>query len=258
VYIERFVERPRHIEVQIFGDAHGDVVALGERECSLQRRHQKIVEESPAPAFDGPEGEARRAEDPRRRRAHRDKAAGYVGAGTVRVHLGQRAGSSTSWRSTAASRWSTPSPRCVTGLDLVEHQLRVAAGERLADAVRHATPRGHAIEARVYAEDPAKGFLPRPGDIDTLVWPEGEHIRVDAGVAAPTKVTPFYDPMIAKVLAWAPDRATAIARLGDALAATQVAPLVNNLVFLQAALKSEEFASGQYDTTFAEAFAKRK
>jgi 3-methylcrotonyl-CoA carboxylase alpha subunit len=144
------------------------------------------------------------------------------------------------------------------GLDLVEHQLRVAAGERLADEVRHATPRGHAIEARVYAEDPAKGFLPRPGDIDTLVWPEGEHIRVDAGVAAPTKVTPFYDPMIAKVLAWAPDRATAIARLGDALAATQVAPLVNNLVFLQAALKSEEFASGQYDTTFAEAFAKRK
>jgi acetyl/propionyl-CoA carboxylase alpha subunit len=257
VYIERFVERPRHIEVQIFGDAHGEVVALGERECSLQRRHQKIVEESPAPAFDGPEGEARRAAilDAALRIG---RAVGYVGAGTVEFIWDSARAEFYFLEVNCRIQVEHPVTEMRFGLDLVEHQLRVAAGERLAEEVRHATPRGHAIEARVYAEDPAKGFLPRPGDIDTLVWPEGEHIRVDAGVAAPTKVTPFYDPMIAKVLAWAPDRATAIARLGDALAATQVAPLVNNLVFLQAALKSEEFASGQYDTTFAEAFAKRK
>jgi len=257
VYIERFVQRPRHIEVQIFGDAHGTVVALGERECSLQRRHQKIVEESPAPAFAGPGGEAQRAAilDAALRIG---RAVGYVGAGTVEFIWDIDREEFYFLEVNCRIQVEHPVTEMRFDLDLVEHQLRVAAGEPLADVVRNATPRGHAVEARVYAEDPAKGFLPRPGDIDTLVWPTGEHIRVDAGVAAPTKVTPFYDPMIAKIVAWAPDRPTALARLGEALAGTTVAPLTHNLSFLQNVLKSEEFVSGQYDTTFAEAFAKRK
>ncbi len=257
VYIERYVERPRHIEVQIFGDTHGNVVTLGERECSLQRRHQKIVEESPAPAFDTPEGEARRAAilDAALRIG---KAVGYVGAGTVEFIWDSARAEFYFLEVNCRIQVEHPVTEMRFGLDLVEHQLRVAAGEPLAEAVRTAVPRGHAVEARVYAEDPAKGFLPRPGDIASLVWPTGEHVRVDAGVAAPAQVTPYYDPMIAKILAWAPDRATALDRLGEALAATTVAPLTTNLAFLQAVLKSEEFAAGRYDTTFAEAFAKRK
>jgi acetyl/propionyl-CoA carboxylase alpha subunit len=153
-----------------------------------------------------------------------------------------------------------PVTEMVTGLDLVEQQIRVALGEPLPAALRAVTLQGHAIEARLYAEDPAKGFIPKPGDVTTLTWPpevEGS-LRIDAGVRAPGKVTPYYDPMIAKVIAHAPTRAEAIARLGDALAGVEVAPLVTNLAFLKAVLRSEEFAAGAYDTTFAEAFAKRK
>ena len=259
VYVERFVERPRHIEVQIFGDAHGDVVALGERECSLQRRHQKIVEESPAPAFVGEEGARHRAQilDAAVRIG---RAANYVGAGTCEFIWDESRKEFYFLEVNCRIQVEHPVTEMVTGLDLVEHQLRIALGERLPEAMRHVTLTGHAVEARLYAEDPSKGFIPKPGDVATLVWPEGmgDSVRIDAGVRAPGKVTPYYDPMIAKIIAHAPTRAEAIAKLGEALARVEVAPLVTNLTFLKAVLKSDEFAAGTYDTTFAEVFAKRK
>ncbi len=259
VYVERFVERPRHIEVQIFGDSHGDVVALGERECSLQRRHQKIVEESPAPAFVGEEGARHRAQilDAAVRIG---RAANYVGAGTCEFIWDESRREFYFLEVNCRIQVEHPVTEMVTGLDLVEHQLRIALGERLPESMRHVTLSGHAVEARLYAEDPSKGFIPKPGDVATLVWPEGmgDSVRIDAGVRAPGKVTPYYDPMIAKVIAHAPTRAEAIAKLGEALARVEVAPLVTNLAFLKAVLKSDEFAAGTYDTTFAEVFAKRK
>jgi acetyl/propionyl-CoA carboxylase alpha subunit len=258
VYVERYVERPRHIEVQIFADAHGHVVALGERECSVQRRHQKIVEESPAPAFDNRvDGREHRARilDAATTLA---RAAGYQGAGTVEFI----------WEDERPSFWflevncrlqvEHPVTEMVTGLDLVELQLRVAAGESLpAHVVAGVPPAGHAIEVRLYAEDPAKGFVPKPGNVDELTWPQGEGVRVDAGVDAGAKVTPFYDPMIAKIVTHGRDRAEAIARMKDALAATRIGPVVTNLAFLRALIAGDEFARGVFDTTFAEAFAKR-
>lgn len=259
VYVERFVERPRHIEVQIFGDSQGEVVALGERECSLQRRHQKIVEESPAPAFHGEEG-ARHRTAILEAAVRIGRAAHYVGAGTCEFIWDESRKEFYFLEVNCRIQVEHPVTEMVTGLDLVEHQLRVALGEPLPEAMHHVALSGHAVEARLYAEDPAKGFIPKPGDVMTLTWPEGtdEGLRIDAGVRAPGKVTPYYDPMIAKVIAHAPTRAEAIAKLGDALAKVEVAPLVTNLAFLKAVLKSDEFAAGTYDTTFAEIFAKRK
>lgn len=258
VYIERYVLNPRHIEVQIFGDTHGNVVALGERECSLQRRHQKIVEESPAPAFmNSPRGAEHRARI-LEAAVRIGKAAGYVGAGTCEFIWDSAREEFYFLETNCRIQVEHPVTEAVTGLDLVEQQLRVAAGERLSDAVLHARPSGHAVEARIYAEDPSKGFIPKPGDIETLAWPVMEGVRVDAGVRAPGKVTPFYDPMIAKVIARAETRDAAIDLLRDALGATQVSPLVTNLAFLRAVLDSEEFRAGNYDTGFAEVFAKRK
>ncbi|MDB4927987.1 MAG: biotin carboxylase [Myxococcaceae bacterium] len=259
VYVERYVERPRHIEVQIFGDTHGEVVALGERECSLQRRHQKIVEESPAPAFHGADGAVYR-ERILDAAVRIGRAAKYVGAGTCEFIWDEVRKEFYFLEVNCRIQVEHPVTEMVTGLDLVEQQIRVALGEALPAALRDVTLRGHAVEARLYAEDPAKGFIPKPGDVTTLAWPaevEGS-LRIDAGVRAPGKVTPYYDPMIAKIIAHAPTRAEAIAKLGEALDAVQVAPLVTNLAFLKAVLKSEEFAAGAYDTTFAEVFAKRK
>ncbi|MBL8612966.1 MAG: ATP-grasp domain-containing protein [Myxococcales bacterium] len=262
VYLERYVAQPRHIEVQVMCDTHGQAFALGERECSVQRRHQKIVEESPSPAafFAGEAGEARRAallEAALRVVKH----VGYVGAGTCEF-IADDAGNLYFLEVNARLQVEHPVTEMVTGLDLVELQIRVAEGERLPDlsAVKRA---GHAIEARVYAEDPAKGFIPKPGNVDELVWAAGagesqtRSLRVESGVVAGSKVTPFYDPMIAKVVAWGADRAAAIAELDRALAGTTIAPCTTNVAFLRKVLASEEFAAGRYDTKFAEVLAKR-
>jgi acetyl-CoA carboxylase biotin carboxylase subunit/3-methylcrotonyl-CoA carboxylase alpha subunit len=259
VYLERYVEQPRHIEVQLFGDAHGNVVALGERECSVQRRHQKIIEESPAPAFDnradGAELRSRLLESA----VKVAKAAGYQNAGTCEFIWEDARTSSYFLEVNCRLQVEHPVTEMVTGLDLVELQLRVASGERLPDhVVAGVRPQGHAIEVRLYAEDPSKGFIPKPGNVDEVRWPEGEGVRVDAGVAAGGKVTPHYDPMIAKIITHGRDRAQAIERMKSALADLHIAPVVTNLAFLRGLVASEEFARGVYDTSFAEVFAKRK
>lgn len=261
VYLEHYVSRPRHIEVQVFCDTHGHAYALGERECSLQRRHQKIVEESPSPAafFEGTAGGKRREalyEAALRVVRH----VGYVGAGTCEF-IANANGDLYFLEVNARLQVEHPVTEMVYGLDLVEWQLRVAAGEALPDwsALK---PRGHAIEARVYAEDPKKNFMPKPGDITELVWCGGagerldDTVRIESAVVAGNKVTPYYDPMVAKVVAWGESRAAAMRTLDETLAQSSMSPLFTNMSFVRAVLANEDFARGEYDTAFAEAFAK--
>jgi acetyl-CoA carboxylase biotin carboxylase subunit/3-methylcrotonyl-CoA carboxylase alpha subunit len=262
VYLERYVAQPRHIEVQVFCDTHGQAFALGERECSVQRRHQKIVEESPsvAPFFAGEAG-ARRRGELLAAALRVVKKVGYVGAGTCEF-IADGAGNLFFLEVNARLQVEHPVTEMVTGLDLVELQLRVAAGEKLPD-LSTSTPNGHAIEARIYAEDPSKGFIPKPGPIDELAWAGGagevqsRALRVESGVKPGSKITPYYDPMIAKVVAWGETREAAISELDRALAGTTIAPATTNLAFLRKVLASDEFRAGTYDTRYAEVLAKR-
>jgi acetyl/propionyl-CoA carboxylase alpha subunit len=258
VYLERYVQSPRHIEVQVFCDAHGNAVALGERDCSVQRRHQKIVEESPSPLFAGELGEKARAL--LFERALRVvKSVHYVNAGTVEFIVDANAPMEPYFLEVNARlQVEHPVTEMCTGLDLVEAQLVVAAGGELPDAVKHSKPCGAAIEVRLYAEEPRKGFLPRPGPVDEVRWPvTSKLMRVDAGVEAGSKVTPYYDPMISKIIAYGHTRGEAIGRLEQALADMTIGPVITNRDFLRDVLLSEEFTSGRYDTLFAEAFAKK-
>jgi acetyl-CoA carboxylase biotin carboxylase subunit/3-methylcrotonyl-CoA carboxylase alpha subunit len=262
VYLERYVNRPRHIEVQIFADQAGHAYALGDRECSLQRRHQKILEESPSAAafFAGDDGAVRRAA------LHASavrvvESVGYVGAGTCEF-IADEKGDLYFLEVNARLQVEHPVTEMVTGLDLVELQLLVAAGGVLPD-LSTVKPQGHAIEARIYAEDPDKGFIPKPGSIDELVWAGGRgevqstSLRIESGVGVGAKVTPFYDPMVAKIVAWGETREASIRELDLALAGTRIAPCVTNLAFLRRVLASDEFRAGLYDTKFAEVLAKR-
>jgi acetyl-CoA carboxylase biotin carboxylase subunit/3-methylcrotonyl-CoA carboxylase alpha subunit len=264
VYLERYVRAPRHIEVQVLCDGKGGSVALGERECSVQRRHQKIVEETPSPAsfFAGDDGEARRR-DLHASALRIVDSVGYVGAGTVEF-VASSDGEIYFLEVNARLQVEHCVTEMVTGLDLVEQQIRVASGERLSDGVLHPTRRGHSIEVRVYAEDPAKKFVPQPGHLARLAWPAGaDDLRVETGVTEGLDVTPYYDPLLAKIVAWGSDRAAAIARLDRALAETVLemvgptgAPAATNLAFLRKVLAAPTFAEGRYDTSFAEALAK--
>jgi len=259
IYLERYLEQPRHIEVQVFCDAFGNAVALGERECSVQRRHQKIVEESPSPAgfFAGADG-AKRRQALWASALAVVRAADYRGAGTVEF-VANGAGELFFLEVNARLQVEHPVTELVTDLDLVELQLAVAAGQALPPAALEPTLRGHAIEVRLYAEDPAKGFLPQPGRLEQLEFPSDlPGIRVDSGVVAGQEVTPYYDPMLAKIAAHGADRAQALERLSAALAACKVTlvgpkgPRATNLAFLQKILSSAKFISGTYDTTLAE------
>jgi acetyl-CoA carboxylase biotin carboxylase subunit/3-methylcrotonyl-CoA carboxylase alpha subunit len=265
VYLERYVRSPKHIEVQVLCDGQGGSVALGERECSVQRRHQKIVEETPshAPLFAGPDGDARR-EELLANALKVVNSVGYVGAGTVELVAGTT--SNEIWFLEVNARLQVE--HCVTemctGVDIVEQQIRVASGEKLSAEILHPRRQGHAVEARVYAEDPSKRFVPQPGTLAKVVWPEaGADLRVETGVAEGLAVTPYYDPLLAKIVAHGPDRAAAIARLDRALAETTIDlvgpagnPAATNLAFLRKVLAAEAFVSGRYDTTFAEILAK--
>ena len=252
VYLERYLSRPRHIEVQVLRDTHGKVVALGDRECSVQRRHQKIVEEALSPAAFLAAGTARA--ELYRKATSLVEAASYVGAGTVEF-VADAGGQIYFLEVNARLQVEHPVTELVTGLDLVEAQLRIAAGEGLSPAVLGAECTGHAIEARLYAEDPEKNFLPQPGRVDRLVWPEpGQGVRVDSGIVQGGEVTPHYDPLLAKIAAWGATRDEARLRLDAALAATELdlvgpkGPRRTNLAFLRRVLGDARFVSGEYDT----------
>ena len=249
LYLEKFLEKPRHVEIQVFADEHGGCIWLGERECSVQRRQQKVVEESPSCAVDDA---LRRAMGEVAVKAAR--AVGYRGAGTVELLLDARRNFYFLEMNTRL-QVEHPVTELCTGLDLVRMQLEVAQGGRIITQ-EEVVRRGHAIEARVYAEDPARNFLPSPGRISYLRVPSGPGIRDDGGVYGGWVVPQFYDPMISKVCAWAPSREQAIARLHRALGEYTVHGIAVNLRYLRAVLEHPAFRSGDYDTGFCTAYAK--
>ncbi|MGF2948102.1 acetyl/propionyl/methylcrotonyl-CoA carboxylase subunit alpha [Microbacterium alcoholitolerans] len=241
--LERLVQRPRHIEVQVFGDAHGNVIALGERECTLQRRHQKVIEE--APAANLPDAVRQRLLDAAVAAA---RSVEYIGAGTVEFLVEADAVDDIFFiEMNTRLQVEHPVTEMVTGLDLVALQLHVAAGGTLEQPP---VVRGHAIEARVYAESPERGFLPSTGRVLLFEAPEGA--RVDAAVETGSEVSGFYDPMIAKVIAHGPDRASALRRLDAALARTVVLGVETNIAFLRALCRHERVVSGDLDTALIE------
>ncbi|HKP44527.1 acetyl-CoA carboxylase biotin carboxylase subunit [Mycobacterium sp.] len=244
LFIERFVLNPRHIEVQVLADGYGNVVHLGERECSLQRRHQKVIEEAPSPLLD----EATRA---RIGAAACDTARSvdYTGAGTVEfIVSADRPDEFFFMEMNTRLQVEHPVTEMVTGIDLVEQQVRIAAGEKLPIAQDDITMTGHAIEARVYAEDPARGFLPTGGQVLDLAEPEGPGVRVDSGLARGTVVGSDYDPMLAKVIAHSGDRAGALRALDRALADTAVLGVTTNIEFLRFLLADSDVVAGRLDT----------
>jgi 3-methylcrotonyl-CoA carboxylase alpha subunit len=245
VLLERYVETPRHIEIQVFGDSHGAVIHLNERECSAQRRYQKVIEESPSP-FLTPE-----------RRAEMGAAAvlaaraiDYVNAGTVEFIVGP-GGDFYFMEINTRLQVEHPVTEAVTGLDLVEWQLRVAAGEPLPRTQKQIESRGHAIEVRLYAEDPEAGFLPGSGRIDRLELPAGlPGVRIDAGVIEGDTVSVFYDPMIAKLIVHAPDRPQALARMSDALARSRIEGPKSNIEFLERLIRHPAVVEASIDTGY--------
>ncbi len=247
VLLEKFIERPRHIEVQVFGDTHGNVVHLFERDCSLQRRHQKVIEEAPAPGMDAATREAICAAAVRAA-----KAVDYVGAGTIEfiadASEGLRADRIFFMEMNTRLQVEHPVTEEITGVDLVEWQLRVASGEPLPLRQEELAIDGWAMEARLYAEDPARGFLPSTGTLTHLRLPEGA--RIETGVEAGDTISPFYDPMIAKLVASGPDRESARRVLAAACSEMQVAPVRTNAWFLKRLLCHRSFAVGNVTTGF--------
>jgi acetyl-CoA carboxylase biotin carboxylase subunit len=247
LYVERLVAHPRHVEVQIFADDHGHVVHLFERDCSTQRRHQKVIEESPSPALT-PDLRARMTEAA----VTAARAANYRNAGTIEFLVDLEAGDAPFYFLEMNTRLQVEHPvtEQVTGLDLVRAQLIVACGEPLPWTQPEVSQRGHAIEARIYAEDPARGFLPQAGRLTRYREPQRPGIRVDSGVVEGTEVSIHYDPMIAKVIATAETRDLAIARLSAALREFQIAGIKTNRAFLLRILESSAFRDGAIDTAF--------
>ena len=242
--LERAVIEPRHVEIQVFGDTHGNVVHLGERDCSIQRRHQKVVEETPSPAVDA--GLRERMGGAAVKAA---RSIGYVGAGTVEFLL-DVSGEFYFLEMNTRLQVEHPVTELVTGLDLVTMQLDVAMGRPLPVTQEEVSRNGHAIEVRLYAEDPVKGFLPQTGEV--LLWQpaQGEGVRVDHGLKATDAVSPFYDPMVAKVMAWGRDRDEARQRLVRAVEDTTLFGIASNKTFLSEILAHPEFAAGQATTAF--------
>jgi 3-methylcrotonyl-CoA carboxylase alpha subunit len=249
VLIEKYVSAPRHVELQIFADRHGNAIHLNERDCSLQRRHQKVIEEAPAPGMSA----ALRAAMGKAAVAAA-KAAGYEGAGTIEFIADGSAGlkEGAFWFMEMNTRLQVEHPvtEAITGLDLVEWQFRIAAGEKLPLTQDQVALKGHAVEARLYAEDPERGFLPSTGRLEALRLPAGEGVRVDSGVETGSEITPYYDPLIAKVIAHGASRAEALDRLASALDNTLVAGPRSNSGFLTALCRAADFRDGKFDTGF--------
>jgi 3-methylcrotonyl-CoA carboxylase alpha subunit len=249
VLIEKYVNAPRHIEMQVFADRHGNAIHLNERDCSLQRRHQKVIEEAPAPGMSA-QLRARMGEAA----VAAAKTAGYEGAGTVEFIADGARGLKQDrfWFMEMNTRLQVEHPvtEAVTGLDLVEWQFRIAAGEKLPLTQAQVPLTGHAVEARLYAEDPERGFLPSTGRLLALKFPQGEGLRIDTGVEEGSEVTPFYDPMIAKLIAHGKSRNEALDRLAGALDNTIVVGPRSNAGFLAALCRAAEFRKGDFDTGF--------
>jgi acetyl-CoA carboxylase biotin carboxylase subunit len=244
VYLEKYIERPRHVELQILGDRHGHLVYLGERECSLQRRHQKVLEECPSPAVD---------DDLRRRMGETalriGRLAGYWNAGTVEFLLGQQ-GNFYFLEMNTRLQVEHPVTELVTGVDLVKEQIRIAAGETLRLRQEDVQLRGAAIECRIYAEDPANNFFPSPGSITRLQAPAGPGIRHDSGVYEGWRVPLEYDPLLSKLAVWAADRAEALARMKRALDEYDIQGIRTNIAFFRRILEHPDFAAGRVDTGY--------
>ncbi|MEU2622906.1 biotin carboxylase N-terminal domain-containing protein [Streptomyces sp. NPDC007157] len=246
--VERWVDRPRHIEIQVLADGHGNVVHLGERECSLQRRHQKVVEEAPSVLLDE---QTRAAMGEAAVQAAR--SCGYRGAGTVEFIVpGGDPSSYYFMEMNTRLQVEHPVTELVTGIDLVEWQLRVAAGERLGFAQEDVRLTGHAVEARICAEDPARGFLPTGGTVLLLHEPSGDGVRTDSGLSEGTEVGSLYDPMLSKVIAYGPDRETALRKLRGALAETVTLGVQTNAGFLRRLLAHPAVVAGELDTGLVE------
>ncbi|MFT6583593.1 MAG: 3-methylcrotonyl-CoA carboxylase alpha subunit [Alphaproteobacteria bacterium] len=254
VLVEKFITRPRHIEMQIFADSHGNVVHLFERDCSLQRRHQKVIEEAPAPGI----GEAVRAEMGAAAIAAA-QAIGYVGAGTVEfivegVHAAEP-GHFFFMEMNTRLQVEHPVTEIITGVDLVAWQIQIAAGDALPMTQDELTVDGHAVEVRLYAENPARKFLPQTGRLDHLVFPpESAHVRVDTGVRAGDEVSMFYDPMIAKIVTWDRNRDAALRRMRGALSQTEIVGVTTNRAFLAAIAAHPAFLAAELETGFIETY----
>jgi acetyl/propionyl-CoA carboxylase alpha subunit len=244
VYIEKLVVRPRHVEIQVLFDAHGTGVHLFERDCSIQRRHQKVLEEAPCPALPAETRAAMGAAA-----VSAAAAVGYVGAGTCEFLLGDD-GSFYFLEMNTRIQVEHPITEAITGIDLVSAQLRVAAGEPLWFRQEDLSVRGHAIECRLYAEDVANGFRPSPGPLHGYREPGGPFVRVDGGVVEGMEISVHYDPMIAKLVVWGTDRQEAIRRCQRALADWHVVGVPTSIPFFLALLTDAEFLSGRYDTGF--------
>jgi 3-methylcrotonyl-CoA carboxylase alpha subunit len=247
VLIERYLERPRHIEVQVFGDGKGKAVHLFERDCSVQRRHQKVLEEAPAPGLD-----ARKREEMGAAAVAAARAIKYGGAGTVEF-IAQQDGRFYFMEMNTRLQVEHPVTEMITGLDLVEWQLRIAAGEKIPLSQEKLKFSGHAIEARIYAEDPERDFMPATGKLVHLAFPaESDSVRVDAGVEAGGEITPWYDPMIAKLIVHGADRAAALAMLRRALTEVEIAGVTTNVSFLGRVAASRAFSTPELDTGLIE------
>jgi acetyl-CoA carboxylase biotin carboxylase subunit len=253
VYVEKAIERPRHIEIQIFSDTHGNHVHLGERECSIQRRHQKVIEECPSPIGDADLRERMGASA-----VAIARACDYVGAGTVEFLVSDVTREFYFLEMNTRLQVEHPVTEMVTGRDLVREQIRVAAGYPLSFAQEDVTWTGHAVECRVYAEDPDNNFLPSPGRITSLRVPSGPNVRDDSGVYAGSEVSIYYDPMISKLAAWGRTRAEAIERMRRALVEYSVGGIRTTLPFFRQVMRDPEFLEGRLDTGFITRFNERR
>lgn len=242
IFIEKYIERPRHIEIQILADSHGNVVYLGERECSVQRRHQKLVEETPSPAVDAAM-RARLGEAA----VQAAKACSYVNAGTVEFMLDPD-GHFYFLEVNARLQVEHPITELVTGIDLVREQLFIAAGAELSFSQGDIHPRGAAVECRIIAEDADRNFIPCPGVVSHILWPGGPGVRIDSGIYAGCAVPVEYDPLLAKLCTWGRDREAAIRRMRRALRELRIGGVITTATFLDRVMYHPEFVSGDYDT----------
>jgi acetyl-CoA carboxylase biotin carboxylase subunit len=246
VYVEKYIERPRHVEIQVLGDAHGTMLHLGERECSVQRRHQKMIEEAPSVAV-SPELRARMGSAA----VAAAKAAGYVNAGTCEFLVAE-SGDFFFLEMNTRIQVEHPVTELITGIDLVQWQLRIAAGERLPFAQERIEPKGWAIECRITSEDPANGFLPSTGSVEYIHVPAGPGVRWDGGIEAGSEISLFYDPMVGKLIVWAPTRAAALDRMHRALLELTVSGVETSRDFHLRVMEDDEFRRGAIDIQWLE------